>query len=169
MDPLDRIDQIIALIEGARSAPMSRSNCVLDRGEMINLLDELRGELPSELRRATALLEERDKIIDAGRREADRIIAEAENEHTRLVSVNEIDVIVKGVRVAGDFDYELQMAQMNIGLSGIETLFMPTNPQYSFVSSSLIKDVAKWGGDVTPHVPDVVAGRLRERFSVRRS
>ena len=92
MDPLDRIDQIIALIEGARSAPMSRSNCVIDRGEMINLLDELRGELPSELRRATALLEERDKIIDAGRREAERIIAEAESEHTRLVSVNEIVV-----------------------------------------------------------------------------
>jgi pantetheine-phosphate adenylyltransferase len=80
---------------------------------------------------------------------------------------NEIDVIVKGVRVASDFDYELQMAQMNIGLAGIETLFMPTNPQYSFVSSSLIKDVAKWGGDVTPHVPDVVADRLRERFSPR--
>ena len=79
----------------------------------------------------------------------------------------DIGVIVKGVRVASDFDYELQMAQMNIGLSGIETLFMPTNPQYSFVSSSLIKDVAKWGGDVTPHVPDVVADRLRERFSAR--
>jgi pantetheine-phosphate adenylyltransferase len=80
---------------------------------------------------------------------------------------NDINVIVKGVRVASDFDYELQMAQMNIGLSGIETLFMPTNPMYSFVSSSLIKDVAKWGGDVTPHVPDVVADRLRERFSAR--
>jgi pantetheine-phosphate adenylyltransferase len=80
---------------------------------------------------------------------------------------NEIEVIVKGVRVASDFDYELQMAQMNIGLSGIETLFMPNNPMYSFVSSSLIKDVAKWGGDVTPHVPDVVADRLRERFSAR--
>jgi pantetheine-phosphate adenylyltransferase len=80
---------------------------------------------------------------------------------------NDIGVIVKGVRVASDFDYELQMAQMNIGLSGIETLFMPTNPQYSFVSSSLIKDVAKWGGDVSPHVPDVVADRLRERFSAR--
>ena len=77
---------------------------------------------------------------------------------------NEIAVIVKGVRVAGDFDYELQMSQMNIGLAGIETLFMPTNPQYSFVSSSLIKDVAKWGGDVSPHVPDVVAARLRDRF-----
>ena len=76
-------------------------------------------------------------------------------------------VVVKGLRAVSDFDYELQMAQMNIGLSGIETLFMPTNPMYSFVSSSLIKDVAKWGGDVTPHVPDVVADRLRERFSAR--
>jgi pantetheine-phosphate adenylyltransferase len=79
---------------------------------------------------------------------------------------NQIDVIVKGVRVASDFDYELQMAQMNIGLAGVETLFMPTNPQYSFLSSSLIKDVAKWGGDVSSHVPDLVADRLRERLAV---
>ncbi|WP_433057390.1 pantetheine-phosphate adenylyltransferase [Dactylosporangium sp. CS-033363] len=78
---------------------------------------------------------------------------------------NDISAIVKGVRVAGDFDYELQMAQMNYGLGGIETLFMPTNPKYSFVSSSLIKEVAKWGGDVSPHVPDLVANRLRERFA----
>ena len=82
---------------------------------------------------------------------------------------NQIGAIVKGVRVASDFDYELQMAQMNVGLAGIETLFMPTNPQYSFVSSSLIKDVAKWGGDVSPHVPDLVANRLLERFSPARS
>ena len=91
MDPLDRIDEIIALVEGARSVPMSR-NCMLDRGEMIALLDELRAELPGELRRAGALLEERDKILDAGQREAERIIAEAESEHKRLVSVNEITV-----------------------------------------------------------------------------
>ncbi|GAA0721701.1 pantetheine-phosphate adenylyltransferase [Dactylosporangium roseum] len=78
---------------------------------------------------------------------------------------HEITAIVKGVRVAGDFDYELQMAQMNLGLGGIETLFMPTNPRFSFVSSSLIKEVAKWGGDVSPHVPDLVVNRLRERFA----
>jgi pantetheine-phosphate adenylyltransferase len=81
---------------------------------------------------------------------------------------NDITAIVKGVRVAGDFDYELQMAQMNYGLSGIETLFMPTNPKYSFVSSSLIKEVAKWGGDVSPHVPDLVANRLQERLASSR-
>ena len=92
MDPLESIDQIIALVEGARSAPMSRSNFVFDRADMINLLDQLRADLPGELRRATALLEERDKIVEAGRREAERIIAEAEGEHTRLVSINEIVV-----------------------------------------------------------------------------
>ncbi len=73
-------------------------------------------------------------------------------------------VVVKGLRAVSDFDYELQMAQMNIGLAGVETLFMPTNPQHSFLSSSLVKDVAKWGGDVTAHVPDVVARRLVERL-----
>jgi pantetheine-phosphate adenylyltransferase len=78
---------------------------------------------------------------------------------------NDIPVVIKGLRVASDFDYELQMAQMNWGLAGVETLFMPTNPQFSFVSSSLIKDVAKWGGDITPHVPDTVAVRLRERLA----
>ena len=69
-------------------------------------------------------------------------------------------VVVKGLRAVSDFDYELQMAQMNIGLSGVETLFMPTNPLYSFLSSSLVKEVAKWGGDVSPHVPDLVGERL---------
>jgi pantetheine-phosphate adenylyltransferase len=78
---------------------------------------------------------------------------------------NDVDAVVKGIRAASDFDYELQMAQMNVGLAGVETLFMATNPLYSFVSSSLIKDVAKWGGDVTQHVPELVAVRLHERLA----
>jgi pantetheine-phosphate adenylyltransferase len=73
-------------------------------------------------------------------------------------------VVVKGLRAVSDFDYELQMAQMNNGLSGVETLFMPTNPLYSFLSSSLVKEVAKWGGDVSPHVPDLVGERLMTRL-----
>jgi pantetheine-phosphate adenylyltransferase len=73
-------------------------------------------------------------------------------------------VVVKGLRAVSDFDYELQMAQMNIGLSGVETLFMPTNPLYSFLSSSLVKDVVKWGGDVSAYVPDFVGERLVARL-----
>ena len=76
-------------------------------------------------------------------------------------------VIVRGIRAVSDFDFELQMAQMNIGLAGVETLFMPTSPEASFLSSSLVKDVAKWGGDVTPHVPEVVARRLVDRYRER--
>jgi pantetheine-phosphate adenylyltransferase len=76
---------------------------------------------------------------------------------------HDIPVIVKGLRAVSDFDYELQMAQMNRGLAGVDTLFMPTNPEYSFLASSLVKEIAKWGGDVSPLVPAHVLKRLAER------
>ena len=76
---------------------------------------------------------------------------------------NEIPVIIKGVRGTADVDYEVQMAQMNRGLAGIDTLFMPTNPEYSFLASSLVKDIASWGGDVSELVPPMVLKRLTER------
>ncbi len=75
---------------------------------------------------------------------------------------HDVQVIVKGLRAISDFDYELQMAQMNHGLAGVETMFMTTNPLYSFLSSSLVKEVAKYGGDVSGLVPEVVAQRLAE-------
>ncbi len=74
-----------------------------------------------------------------------------------------IAVIVKGLRAVSDFDYELQQAQMNRGLAGIDTLFMPTNPEYSFLASSLVKEIAKWGGDVSALVPSNVLKRLIDR------
>jgi cell division septum initiation protein DivIVA len=91
VDPMDRIDEIISVVENARNVPMSR-NCMVDRGELIGLLEQLRSELPAEMRRSMALLEERDKILDSGQREADRMIAEAEAEHHRLVSHSEVVV-----------------------------------------------------------------------------
>ncbi|MBO8201902.1 pantetheine-phosphate adenylyltransferase [Streptomyces smyrnaeus] len=77
----------------------------------------------------------------------------------------DIPAIVKGLRAVSDFDYELQMAQMNNGLSGVETLFVPTNPTYSFLSSSLVKEVATWGGDVSHLVPEAVNRALAERLT----
>jgi pantetheine-phosphate adenylyltransferase len=74
------------------------------------------------------------------------------------------DAIVKGLRAVSDFDYELQMAQMNQRLSGIDTFFISTSPQHSFLSSSLVREVAKYGGDVTSMVPPLVAARLADRF-----
>ncbi|HEV2635191.1 MAG TPA: pantetheine-phosphate adenylyltransferase [Actinocrinis sp.] len=75
-----------------------------------------------------------------------------------------IRAAVKGLRAVGDFDYELQMAQMNHRLAGVETLFVATNPLYSFLSSSLIKEVCALGGDVSGLVPDAVLARLIERL-----
>jgi pantetheine-phosphate adenylyltransferase len=74
------------------------------------------------------------------------------------------DAIVKGLRAVSDFDYELQMAQMNQRLSGIDTFFLSTSPNYSFLSSSLVREVARYGGDVSSMVPAIVAKRLLDRF-----
>ena len=70
----------------------------------------------------------------------------------------------QGAAGVSDFDYELQMAQLNYRLSGVETLFMPTNPEYSFLSSSRVKEIARYGGDVSGLVPDLVHKLLIERL-----
>jgi pantetheine-phosphate adenylyltransferase len=74
--------------------------------------------------------------------------------------------IVKGLRAVSDFENELQMAQLNERLSGIETIFVPTHSAYSFVASRLLREVARFGGDVSAFVPKAVATRLAERFPV---
>jgi pantetheine-phosphate adenylyltransferase len=81
---------------------------------------------------------------------------------------HDIPVVVKGLRAVSDFDYEMQMAQMNFGLAGVETMFMTTNPLYSFLSSSLVKEVATYGGDVSSLVPPHVRDRLTARLAERR-
>ena len=78
-----------------------------------------------------------------------------------------ISAIVKGLRGAADFDYELQMAQMNHRLTGVDTLFLATNPEFSFVSSSLVKQVATLGGEVGHLLPDVVAAALAAKLDSR--
>lgn len=78
-----------------------------------------------------------------------------------------VGAIVKGLRGANDFDYELQMAQMNQKLTGVDTLFIATNPTYSYLSSSLVKEVATFGGDVTGMLPDEVHKRLLTRIAER--
>jgi pantetheine-phosphate adenylyltransferase len=77
----------------------------------------------------------------------------------------DIPAMVKGLRAVSDFDYELQMAQMNHRLGGVETLFVATNPLYSFLSSSLVKEVATYGGDVSGLVPPTVLERLAKRLT----
>ncbi len=76
-----------------------------------------------------------------------------------------IGAIVKGLRAVSDFDYELQMAQMNASLTDVETVFMPTSPEWSFLASSLVKEVAMFGGDVSKLVPPHVLARLNDRLT----
>jgi pantetheine-phosphate adenylyltransferase len=95
--------------------------------------------------------------------------------NVRIVSVSKLVVdvardvgataIVKGLRAVSDFENELQMAQMNRQLSGIETLFVPTTSTSAFVASRLLREVARYGGDVSAFVPKVVALRLQEKFA----
>jgi pantetheine-phosphate adenylyltransferase len=80
-------------------------------------------------------------------------------------TANGFTAVVKGLRAVSDFEYEMQMAQMNYRLAKVETLFMTSNPLYSFLSSSLIKEIAKYGGDVSGLVPDQVLSRLQARLA----
>jgi pantetheine-phosphate adenylyltransferase len=78
---------------------------------------------------------------------------------------NDISIIVKGLRAVTDFDYELQMSQINLQLQGVETLFISTAPAHSFLSSSLVKEIASHGGDVSSYIPAVLLERLKDRLA----
>ena len=108
--------------------------------------------------------------------EREEMVAEclAEFDNVEIVSMTTLvvavarqvgaDVIVKGLRAVTDFENELQMAQMNRQLSGIDTLFIPTSSTTSFVASRLLREVARYGGDVSAFVPKAVAVRLEKKF-----
>ena len=111
-------------------------------------------------------LEERKNMLEA---------VTAHIPSVRIVSVSTLLVnvardvgataIVRGLRAVSDFENEMQMAQMNRQLSGVETLFIPTSSTHSFVASKLLREVARFGGDVTAFVPEAVAMRLKEKFA----
>ena len=74
------------------------------------------------------------------------------------------DFIVKGLRAVSDFESELQMAQMNHQVSGVDTLFIPSASEHSFLASKLLREIARFGGDVSAMVPEPVAKRLQEKY-----
>ncbi len=83
-----------------------------------------------------------------------------------FANARKVAIIVKGLRAVSDYEYELQMAQMNAALlHGLDTLFLPSKPEWSFLSSSLVKQVSKYGGGVDGLVPTNVAKALKERFA----
>jgi len=125
---------VVAVLENPSKGPLFAV------GERISMLEEVLADIPNvEITSFSGLLVE-------------------------LAKAREITVVVKGLRAVSDFEYELQMAQMNHRLADIDTFFIATNPTWSFISSSLVKDVASLGGDVDELVPPAVGRRLRDRF-----
>jgi len=110
-------------------------------------------------------VEERVELLREATRKLDNVrIDRFEGLTVDFCRANNIPAVVKGLRAVTDFDYEMQMAQMNYNQAGVETLFMTTNPLYAFLSSSLVKEFAKFGGDVSGLVPPFVMERLNKRL-----
>jgi pantetheine-phosphate adenylyltransferase len=112
--------------------------------------------------------DERIEMLTEAVRPYDNVVVDSfEGLLTDFCQDRGVAAIVKGLRAVSDFDYELQMAQMNSSLAPIETVFVPTSPEYSFLASSLVKEVAAFGGNVSelvpPHVLERLTARLRER------
>jgi pantetheine-phosphate adenylyltransferase len=114
-------------------------------------------------------LEEREEMLE-------EVVAHLPS--VRIVSVSTLLVnvardvgasaIVRGLRAVSDFETEMQMAQMNNHLSGVETIFIPTSPEWSFVASKLVREVSRFGGDITAFVPKVVAEHLQRKYEAER-
>jgi pantetheine-phosphate adenylyltransferase len=112
--------------------------------------------------------EERIEMLEKVCAEFDNVTVDGfEGLLTTFCEEHGIGAIVKGLRAVSDFDYELQMAQMNSSLVDVETVFIPTSPEYSFLASSLVKEVATFGGDVSKLVPPDVLQRLTVRLAER--
>ncbi|MFZ1652124.1 MAG: pantetheine-phosphate adenylyltransferase [Candidatus Nanopelagicales bacterium] len=134
-----------------------------------SLFDEVTVAVLINKRKASLFtVDERIEMLKEATADHENVVVDAF--HGLLVDFcreKQISAIVKGLRAVSDFDYELQMAQMNNRLTGVETLFVSTNPLYSYLSSSLVKDVATYGGDVTGLVPDAVLEQMNVKLAER--
>lgn len=110
-------------------------------------------------------IDERIAMINESTTHLDNVSVEAgEGLVVDFVRACGMNAIVKGLRTGTDFEYEVQMAQMNKHVAGVDTFFVATAPRYSFVSSSLAKEVAMLGGDVSELLPEPVNRRMQERL-----
>lgn len=141
LDIIRRASRIFDHVTIACMRNISKGGGLFDLDERLEMLEEVTADLPNvELAVFKGLLVE-------------------------FARENGIAVIVKGLRAVSDFENELQMAQMNRSIGEVETMFMSTNPEHSFLSSSLVKEVARFGGDVSHFVPTIVAKRLVDKYA----
>ena len=151
MDVLVLIDKRDDLVHNAKAVPLT-DQVRIDREEIYDILDQMRATIPEEIKQARWIVKERQEMLAEAKREQDRLLQEAR-------------VIVKGLRVISDFEWEFQMNQLNRTLAPeIETVYVMASPAVSFVSSSGVKEIASFGGNVEELVPEAVALRLRQMF-----
>jgi pantetheine-phosphate adenylyltransferase len=117
-------------------------------------------------KQGTFAIEERLSLLEASLADVPNVRVEAFADRLLVDVCHDLgaSAIVKGLRGGTDFAYELPMARMNKHLTGIETVFLPGDPGFEHVSSSLVKEVVRYGGDVSGLVPDSVLAALRRRF-----
>jgi pantetheine-phosphate adenylyltransferase len=131
---------------------------MFDRVVVAALRNPQKGEPMFDLAERTAMLEESvahlDNVEVVG---FAKLVVE-------VVRDVDADFIMKGLRAVSDFESEMHQAHMNLAISGIHTVFIPSATTHSFVASKLIREIARFGGDVSSMVPDPVAKRLAERF-----
>ena len=115
MELKDKLDEIVAQIESARAMPMSAS-CIVNRSQLLGMLDEMRDLIPAEVQRAESLLHERDDVVESGRREAEDIIAEAHAERARLVTETEVqrEALAESERVLIEADTEARKMRQEV-------------------------------------------------------
>ena len=136
-------------------------------GRASNLFDSVTvAVLVNESKKGLFSMDERIEMLTEETAQFDNVVVDTfEGLLVDFCTERGIAAIVKGLRAVSDFDYELQMAQMNGSLTDVDTLFIPTSPEYCFLASSLVKEVAKHGGDVSALVPPAVLQRLKDRFN----
>ena len=125
------------------------------------------GIIPNSSKSPLFSVEERLERIKECIKDIDNVeVTSFEGLTINFAKQNDADVIIRGLRAVTDFEYEMQLAQANKTVAPeIETVFYVTSSQYSFLSSSIVRDVAKYGGDNSMFVPDIVVKKLKEKFS----
>ncbi len=115
MELKDKLDEVVAHIESARAMPMSAS-CIINRGQVLAMLDEVRDLIPAEVQRAESLLHDRDDVVEAGRREAEQIIADAHLEQQRLVTETEVqrEAVAEAERLLSEADDEVRQMRREV-------------------------------------------------------
>jgi len=166
----ERGEEIVAVYPGSFDPPTNgHVDIIVRAARLFPRLIVAVGENPQK--RALFSAEERVEMLKEICQELGLSNVEVESFDGLLVDFAEragASVIIKGLRALSDFEYEFQQALMNRNLRGIETLFMPTSTEWSFLSSSIVKEVASLGGEVEGLVPRAVARRLREKFGQRK-